>query len=72
MNRYPIGGYSDLRLMHPCASVPHLRQNQLSLRVWPDYTAIVETCCRAWNALMAIPERIASLTRRDWARAVGN
>ncbi len=24
----------------------YLRQNQLSLRIWPDYTAIVETCCQ--------------------------
>ena len=48
----------------------YLRQNQLSLRVWPDYEAIVETCCRAWNALMAMPDRIASITRREWAKAV--
>ena len=48
----------------------YLRQNQLSLRVWPDYEAIVETCCRAWSALMRIPGRVASITRREWARAV--
>ena len=48
----------------------HLRQNQLSLRVWPDYTAIVDTCCQAWNTLMAMPDRIASITRRDWAKTV--
>ena len=48
----------------------YLRQNQLSLRVWPGYEAIVETCCQAWNALMAMPERIASITRREWAKAV--
>ena len=45
----------------------YLRQNQLSLRVWPDYEAIVATCCRAWNALMAMPDRLASITRRQWA-----
>jgi transposase len=45
----------------------YLRRNQLSLRVWADDEAIVETCCRAWNALMSTPERIASITRRDWA-----
>jgi len=50
----------------------YLRQNQLSLRVWPDYAAIVETCCRAWSALMRIPDRVASITRREWARAVTN
>jgi hypothetical protein len=48
----------------------YLRQNQLSLRVWPDYEAIVETCCRAWNALMALPDRLASITRRQWAKTV--
>jgi putative transposase len=48
----------------------YLRQNQLSLRVWPDYAAIVDTCCQAWNALMAMPDRIASITRREWARPV--
>ena len=48
----------------------YLRQNQLSLRVWPGFEAIVKTCCQAWNALMAMPERIASITRREWARPV--
>jgi hypothetical protein len=50
----------------------HLRQNQLSLRVWPDYDAIVATCCQAWNALMAMPDRLASITRRGWAVTVSN
>ncbi len=45
----------------------YLRQNQLAHRVWSDYEAIVETCCTAWNALMAMPGRLASITRRDWA-----
>jgi DDE superfamily endonuclease len=48
----------------------YLRQNHLSLRVWPDYDAIVETCCRAWNALMSMPDRVVSITGREWARAV--
>ena len=48
----------------------YLRQNQLSLRVWPDYDAIVETCCRAWSALVAMPDRLASITHREWAKAV--
>ena len=50
----------------------YLRQNQLSLRVWPGYDAIVETCCRAWNALVAMPDRLASITHREWATAVSN
>ena len=39
----------------------YLRQNQLSLRVWATYEAIVDTCCRAWNGLMATPKRLASI-----------
>jgi hypothetical protein len=49
---------------------PYLRQNQLSLRVWPDYEAIVATCCRAWNTLVAMPDRLASITRRQCAKPV--
>ena len=45
----------------------YLRQNQLSLQVWANYKAIVETCCAAWNALMAQPERLTSITHRTWA-----
>jgi hypothetical protein len=47
-----------------------LRQTRLSHRVWESYAAIVTTCCDAWNALLAEPGRIASITRREWARAV--
>src|SRR5436309_11541893 len=50
----------------------YLRQNKLGLRVWPDYEAIVATCCDAWNWLLATPDRLASITRREWARAVSN
>jgi DDE superfamily endonuclease len=50
----------------------YLRQNRLSLRVWPDYAAIVETCCAAWNGLLATPDRLATITRRGWAKAVSN
>ena len=50
----------------------YLRQNKLGLRVWPDYDAIVATCCEAWNWLVAAPDRLASITRREWAKAVNN
>jgi hypothetical protein len=67
----PLPRYSPE--LNPVESVwEYLRQNYLGLRVWPDYAAIVETCCTAWNALMREPDRIASITRRDWARAVEN
>ncbi len=48
----------------------YLRENQLSLRVWPDQAAIVESCCEAWNGLMRLPERIRSITMRAWAETV--
>ena len=67
----PLPSYSPE--LNPVENVwEHLRQNQLGLRVWPGYDAIVETCCRAWNALVAMPDRLASITRREWAKAVSN
>jgi transposase len=50
----------------------YLRQNKLSHRVWEGYDAIVATCCEAWNWLVAMPDRLASITRREWAKAVSN
>src|SRR5437763_16570308 len=50
----------------------YLRQNKLGHRVWPDYEAIVATCCDAWNWLLATPDRLASITRREWAKPVIN
>ena len=50
----------------------YLRQNKLSHRVWEGYDAIVATCCEAWNWLVAAPDRLASITRREWAKAVTN
>lgn len=48
----------------------YLRANLLSHRVWNSYNAIVGGCCDAWNKLMSTPERLASITRRTWAKAV--
>ena len=44
------------------------KQSWHNRRVWPAYQAIGETCCQAWNALMAMPDRIASMVRRKWAK----
>ncbi len=67
----PLPPYSPE--LNPVENVwQYLRQNQLSLRVWPDYPAIVETCCQAWNALMAMPDRVASITQRQWTKTVEN
>ena len=39
----------------------HLRERYLSHRLLADYEAVVDACCRAWNALTAQPGRIRSL-----------
>jgi hypothetical protein len=46
----------------------YLRGNWLSHRVWESYDEIVDACCTAWNALMAMPDRITSIATRDWAQ----
>jgi len=46
----------------------YFRKNSLSNRLYETYENIVDACCRAWNALMAAPERIATLTQRQWAK----
>ena len=67
----PLPPYSPE--LNPVENVwEYLRQNKLSLTVWPDYDAIVATCCEAWNTLMSMPDRRASITRREWAKAVSN
>jgi hypothetical protein len=48
-----------------------LRQNNLANRVFESYDAIVDVCCDAWNALLEMPERVASITSRDWAQING-
>ena len=47
-----------------------MRGNDLSHRVWDGYEAIIDACCDGWNKLMRMPDRIASLTRRNWAQTV--
>jgi len=47
-----------------------LRQNFLSNRVFDTYDAIVDACCDAWNALVAVPDRIRTIASRDWAKTV--
>jgi len=45
----------------------YLRKNKLALRIHDSYDAVVTACCQAWNDLMAMPDRIASITTRQWA-----
>jgi hypothetical protein len=39
----------------------YLRERYLSQRLLADYDAVVDTCCRAWNALTAEKGRLKSL-----------
>ena len=45
-------------------------QYQLSHRVFANHDAIVAACCTAWNALMAMPDRIRSIATRAWVKTV--
>lgn len=45
----------------------YLRENKLAHRLYDDYEAIVDACCQAWNDLIAMPDRIVSITQRGWA-----
>ena len=47
-----------------------LRANFFSHRVWDTYEEVLDACSIAWNKLMQTPERIASITRRSWAKPV--
>lgn len=45
----------------------YLRQNFLANRVFDNYEAIVEACCQAWLAFIALPDVVRSITARSWA-----
>jgi hypothetical protein len=47
-----------------------LRERFFSLRLFANLGAIVESCCGAWNRLVAEPGRIASLTDYPYLRSV--
>ena len=44
-----------------------MRENWLSNRIFPSYTAILDHCCAAWNRLTDQPWLIMSIGLRDWA-----
>jgi len=48
----------------------YLQANFLSHRVCNSYDTIVDACCDVWNKLMNMPQRLASITHRTWAKAV--
>ena len=47
-----------------------MRENRLSNRVFTDYDAIVDHCCRAWNKLVEQPRKIISLGLRLGTRVL--
>jgi transposase len=47
-----------------------LRHNFLNARVFPNYEAVVDACCDAWNRLRQLPDQIRSITTRIWAKQV--
>lgn len=66
----PLPSYSPE--LNPVENIwQFLRQNQLSNRVFDTYSTIVDACCDAWNALLAVPDRITSIATRDWASVNG-
>jgi hypothetical protein len=56
--------------LNPAENVwEYLRKNKLANRLYETYEDIVEACCDAWNSLMAMPDRIASVAAKSWAKA---
>ncbi len=43
----------------------YMRQHWLSNRCFDNYEHIINTICEAWNALIASPDKIRSITWRD-------
>ena len=67
----PLPPYSPE--LNPVENVwQYLRQNQLSLRVWPDYEAIVDDLLPGLERAHGHAGRLASITRRKWAKAVSS
>ena len=43
------------------------RSNRLANRAFADAAAVAEACRKAWDRFAAMPDRIASIMRREWA-----
>jgi len=55
--------------LNPAENVwEYLRKNKLANRLYETYEDIVEACCEAWNAFIAMPDCVASVTHRSWAK----
>ena len=44
----------------------YLRANKLAFTVFDTYDEIVDKCCEAWSFFANDPERINSITHREW------
>ena len=55
--------------LNPVGNVwAYLRDNHLSNRVDDSHGAIVDACCKTWNALIADPAHVTSFETREWAQ----
>ncbi len=48
----------------------YLRGNKLAITVFDSYDDILDTACNAWTFFADDPDRIASITTRDWATVI--
>ena len=65
----PLPSYSPE--LNPVENIwQFLRQNYLANRVFDSHHAIIDACCAAWNALIAVPDNIRSIASRTWAEPV--
>ena len=46
----------------------YLRSNKLAISVFDTYDEILEKCAQAWNFFANDPQRITSITKRDWIK----
>ena len=48
----------------------YLRANRLAISIMDTWDDIVSQCCDAWNFFADDPDRVRSITNRDYAKAV--
>jgi transposase len=46
----------------------YLRANKLAITVFNSYEDILDKCADAWNFFATEPERITSITQREWIK----
>ena len=48
----------------------YIRANCLAISVFDSYEHILDKCCEAWNFFANDPERVRSITQREYTKAV--